>query len=140
MQTKNVSLNKRVLIIDDDKDLLEILAEYFGMEGFDVKTTSDTNNILDTLFNYKADIILIDYILKGINGGELCHQLKSSALYRQIPVGIISAYPRVLLSLGNYGCDIFISKPFDLSGLIKQVRQLLETGLPYPEQENFHLL
>lgn len=63
-------------------------------------------------------------MLNGINGGELCHQIKSSGQNGGLPVMIFSAYPRVIQSLGFYGCNAFMPKPFDLSLLVAQVNAL----------------
>jgi two-component system CheB/CheR fusion protein len=66
-----------------------------------------------------------DYILDGINGREICHQIKANPATCFLPVVIISAYPKVLLSLGTYGCDKFIAKPFDLNYLTSSINELL---------------
>lgn len=69
-----------------------------------------------------ADIVILDYILFGINGGELCHMLKTTPETCHIPVIMVSAYPRVLESLGNYGSDAFIAKPFNLSDITDTIK------------------
>jgi len=76
--------------------------------------------------DFKPDIVLVDYLLPGINGGELCAQLKRDPSTKHIPVVIFSAYSQVLLSLGSYGCNAFISKPFELSSLLNQINKCLE--------------
>jgi two-component system response regulator VicR len=115
---------KRVLVVDNDPAILDVMEEILGYEGFNVKTYSDTDNIFACINSFKPDVILIDYILDGINGGELCAQIKKSPETSHLPVVIISAYSRVLLSLGNYGCDDFISKPFELDDLINRITAL----------------
>jgi DNA-binding response OmpR family regulator len=115
---------KRILIVDNDQTILDVMEEVLGYEGFNVKTYSDTDNIFKCIDSFNPDIILIDYILNGINGGELCAQIKKTPETSHLPVVIISAYSKVLLSLGNYGCDDFISKPFELDNLISRITTL----------------
>ncbi len=115
---------KRVLIVDNDPAILDVMEEVLGYEGFKVKTYSDTDNIFSCIDSFNPDIVLIDYILNGINGGELCAQIKKSPETSHLPVVIMSAYSKVLLSLGNYGCDDFIAKPFELDNLISRITTL----------------
>lgn len=75
--------------------------------------------------DYEPHLVLIDYLLKGINGGEVCHQIKSGYETSRVPVIMISAYPRVFESLGTYGCDEFIAKPFDLYSLVEKVKSYM---------------
>jgi len=110
----------KILIIDDDADLLELLQDFLQSSSFDVKTNKSSGGIFETITQYQPDLIILDYLLDGINGGELCHQVKTTT---HIPVILYSAYSRVLLSLGTYGCDQFIPKPFDLDFLLESVRR-----------------
>ena len=112
---------KRVLILDNDPDVLDAMQEVLNYSGFEVKTIEETNDIFEIINNFKPDVILVDYILNGINGGEICHLIKASPRPSHLPVIILSAYPRVINSLGFYGCDSFIAKPFELDDLVNQV-------------------
>jgi DNA-binding response OmpR family regulator len=114
-------MGKTILIIDDDPNVLEILEEVLIYSNFTVKGMQGTNDILKAINDYKADLVLMDYILNGINGGELCHQIKANVKTAHIPVVLISAYPRVLQSLGAYGCDLFIPKPFNITDLVNNI-------------------
>src|SRR5438067_1796848 len=118
MQAKLNIQKAKILIIDDDADLLELLQDFLQGEGFEVKTNKSSAGIFETITQFQPDLIILDYLLDGINGGELCHQVKSTT---HIPVILYSAYSRVLLSLGTYGCDQFIPKPFDLYFLLESV-------------------
>lgn len=121
-----VDENKKILIVDDDNDILEVMTEALVYEGYEVKGLQKTDNIFPEIIQYKPDLVLLDYILNGVNGGELCHQVKINRHTSRLPVILMSAYPRVLQSLGDYGCDMFISKPFELSEVISSIQQLLK--------------
>jgi DNA-binding response OmpR family regulator len=112
---------KRVLVVDNDPAILDVMEEVLGYEGFVVKTYTDTDNIFTCIDNFHPNLVLIDYILDGINGGELCAQIKKNPQTSSLPVIIMSAYSKVLLSLGNYGCDDFIAKPFDLDDFVNRI-------------------
>lgn len=113
---------KKVLLLDNDLDVLDIMQEVLSYEGFDVKCIEQTDNILPEIENFSPDVVVLDYLLGEINGGEICHQIKLNKSTSGLPVILISAYPRVLQSLGDYGCDDFISKPFDLDDFTGRIK------------------
>lgn len=116
---------KKVLVLDDDEAVLEVLEAALEYANFDVKTAGESNDIFKDIEEFNPDVVLIDYLLRGINGGELCHQIKTNSKTAQLPVILLSAYPRVLLSLGDYGCNAFMAKPFDLSDLVSQINNCI---------------
>ena len=115
-------MKNRILIIDDDPTVLEMMEAALKDENFDVKTLSNSRNAVAEVMAFKPDVLLLDYLMGDINGGEICHQIKSSTFTSHIKVIIISAYPRVFESLGSYGCDFFIPKPFDLCNFIDTIK------------------
>jgi DNA-binding response OmpR family regulator len=121
-------MRNKILIIDDDSAVLEILTECFTEEGYEVKAITHVNDIYELIDSFQPNVVLTDYILNGINGGEFCTQIKMA--YQNLPVIILSAYPKVMLSLGTYNCDLFVAKPFDVFALIKQVNKLACTKQP----------
>ncbi len=120
----------KLLIVDDDSALVEVLEELFNEVGYQVKAINTVENILPVIADFQPDLVLLDYLLPFVNGGELCSQIKRNRSTCQIPVIIFSAYPKVLLSLGDYGCDAFIAKPFDLDSLLFHIEKCLEHPKP----------
>lgn len=114
---------KRVLVMDDDTSILEAIEEALLYQNFQVKSIEESLTALKTVTEYNPDIILLDYLIGDVNGGEICHQLKSNPDTRHIPVIIMSGAPRVFESLGDYGCNSFISKPFSLNELINTLEK-----------------
>lgn len=123
-QVKNV----RVLVIDNDNDILDVLNEALTYEGYEVSSLCHVDNILPELQKYHPDIVIMDYLLNGVNGGELCHQIKINTPTAELPVLMISAYPPVLQSLGNCGCNVFIPKPFDLDHIVNSIQALTQSS------------
>lgn len=120
----------KVLIVDNDNDILDVMYEAFSYEGFLVSGFVETDNIFPIITTVKPDIIILDYLLNGINGGEICHQIKTTATTAQLPVIIMSAYPNVVNSLGHYRCNAFIAKPFDLDHVINCINSLTQANQP----------
>ena len=116
---------KRILIIEDDEDILQVLETVLEYNDFTVKGLSRTNDILKSVSEYSPDLVLTDYLLSGTNGGKICQQIKSNKDTCHIPVILISAYPELASSLGNFGFDAFITKPFDINMLVRKINQLL---------------
>lgn len=112
---------KRILIVDDDISLLEILESTLQYSNYRVKTLSECYDIFSEIEGFEPDLVILDYILSGINGGEICHQIKSNTATACIPVIIITAYPRIIESLGAYRSDAMLPKPFNLSDLLYTV-------------------
>jgi DNA-binding response OmpR family regulator len=122
-------MSKKILILDDSEDILEVMKDVLEMEGYEIEILNYTADICKSVITFNADLVILDYILFGINGGELCHMLKTNPLTAHIPVVMVSAYPRVLESLGNYGSDAFVAKPFSLADIVNTVKAcLLKAG------------
>lgn len=114
-----------ILIIDDDIAVLEILEEWLTGDGYEVITVAGSNDVLALIKKYNPNLVILDYQLKGINGGELCLDIKRSSSHQHLPVIIFSAFNKSALKLENYHCDLFVQKPFDLYLLAKQISDLI---------------
>jgi len=119
-------MSKNILIVDDQSDTLDLLKEILEQEGYQVTALPYIDDIIRSITQYQPDLVMLDFLLAGVNGGELCHQLKTHSYYSHIPVIMLSGYPRVLESLGNYGADAFIAKPFELKHLTTTVKHWME--------------
>lgn len=120
----------RIFVIDDDKDLLQVVKSLLIKRGFNVSVYSDWESANGDIKKYEPQLILLDVFLSGVDGFEVCQQLKSNFATRHIPVLIFSAYPRVAeTAIYEYGANDFISKPFEVNDLIRKVHSILsKTG------------
>lgn len=116
---------KRILVLDDNQDILEIVHEALTYEDFEVQSTSHSDEVISLAETFNPDLVILDYRVEGINGGELCLQIKSHPKLKDVPVIIFSAYISSNSELLPYGCDAIINKPFDLSELVEKVNNLL---------------
>lgn len=118
-------MKSKILIIDDDSAVLEILSIWFEDEGFEVKSVLGTDNIFQLLERFHPDVILLDYLLKGDSGGEICLQIKDNHQYQHLPVVIFSVLSESAIVPEAFRCDAFIPKPFDLYLLTAQLNDLI---------------
>ncbi|AMR30584.1 hypothetical protein A0256_03660 [Mucilaginibacter sp. PAMC 26640] len=116
---------KKILVLDDTEDIINLIKDILSEEDYEVKGFTHTDDIIKLIKAEKPDLVLIDYLLTGINGGEFCHQIKKHEDTAHTPVIMLSAHARVLNSLGNYGWDAFIEKPFDIDDLKQTVKHVL---------------
>lgn len=116
---------KRILVLDDNEDIINLIKDILADEDYEVTGHTQTDDIIRLIKQEKPDVVLIDYLLTGINGGEFCHQIKKHPDTAHTPVIMLTAHTRVLNSLGNYGWDAFIEKPFDNADLKQTINDVL---------------
>ena len=116
----------KVLVIDDDIDMLDIIQSLLTRNGFDVQIDNNWQNGLEGIIEFDPQIILLDVFLSGVDGLDICKQLKANPHTSHIPVVILSAYPRIAESaIDDYGADDFIAKPFEVSELVSKIHSVL---------------
>jgi DNA-binding response OmpR family regulator len=115
---------KRILVLDNDPAILDVLKEALSYESFDVKITSDYSNLINEVRLYHPDLVICDYNSHGPKGDEICVQLKRNTSLTGIPVIICSAYINKNEKPGC-DCDAFIAKPFGLMELMEKVNGLV---------------
>ena len=111
-------------MLDDNQDILDIVKEALLYEQFEVRITSDSENIIQIIQSYKPDLLMLDYKLNGSSGEAICRQVKAHHQLNNIPVIICSAYLNKN-DLLTCDCDAIITKPFGLEELMNTVNGLL---------------
>ncbi|MGN6181572.1 MAG: response regulator [Mucilaginibacter sp.] len=117
---------KRILILDDNQDILDIVEEALAYEQFEVYSTTEAADIMPLINKIKPNLVLLDYRVSGTNGGEVCRLIKANATFGNIPVIIFSAYINSSKELFSYGCDAIINKPFNLDELTDTINSLIK--------------
>lgn len=114
---------KKILAIDDDHDILEIIRLILEDEGYQVITLDNGTAVKDTIAHIQPDLILLDVMLGDIDGREVCKDIKNSTISSQIPVIMISASHNLQNAVKLPGApDSFLAKPFDIYNLIDVVK------------------
>ncbi len=114
---------KKVLVVDDERDILDFLQIILEEEGYEVMTT-DKGEYLEKLNNGGLpDVILLDMLLSGKDGREIVKFLKSQEKTKQIPVIMFSAHPGAEETARKAGADDFVAKPFEIDALLEKIAQ-----------------
>ena len=115
---------KKILVVDDDADMLDVVELVLTHHDFVVKTTSKWQIISKTIRTFIPDLILIDINLDGADGGDICKKIKHSKDTQQVPVILYSTLmPEEYLKASN--AQGFLAKPFETSDLLKIIRNNL---------------
>jgi len=117
---------KRILVVDDEADIRELLRYNLEQEGFQIEAVADGERALDFLKKNRVDLVLLDLMLPGLPGLELCKQLKRQADLESIPIIMISAKSSetdIIVGL-ELGADDYITKPFSPKEVIARVKAI----------------
>lgn len=116
----------KILVIDDDTDLLDVINALLTRKGFEVETDASWENAIRKIETFQPQLILLDVFLNGIDGLDICRQLKTMPHTKHIPVLIFSSYPQVAERvIYEYGADDFIAKPFEVNDLVSKMHSIL---------------
>lgn len=111
----------KILVVDDDRDILSVMEALLTRKGFEVETTTKGENTFPKIESFKPDLILLDVLISGYDGRSICKKLKSNEQTMHIPVIMFSAHPAAAASISEYGANDFIAKPFDVNNLLQKV-------------------
>ena len=119
---------KRVLVVDDDQDIVDMLSEILSRDGrFEVKTATTGYDAGMLTHSFHPDVMLLDYKLPDINGNIVCRTVRSKHEFENMRVIIISgvADPAEIEELRAAGADEFIKKPFEIEHVIDTMVEML---------------
>lgn len=120
---------KQILVIDDDHDILDALQFVLEDAGYNVKTCTNgehAENLSDS--DKLPKLIILDVLLSGRDGRDICRKLKQNKRTKGIPIVMISAHPAVKKSVLDSGANKFIPKPFDITSLLNTVSSALSSS------------
>ena len=115
----------RILVIDDDKPMLEIVKSILDNEGYVVETISNWTIVFDKIRQYKPDLIILDIFISGSDGRVICKELKKSKTTTNIPVILFSATNRLEAYTKDSNAQGYLKKPFETMELVNIVREKL---------------
>jgi len=119
-----------ILLVDDEPNIVELARMYLEREGFCVHSVGDGNAALDAAKNIKPALIVLDLMLPGIDGFEVCKRLRSEG--NQVPIIMVTARDDdidKILGL-ELGADDYLTKPFNPRELVVRVKAILRRGAP----------
>jgi DNA-binding response OmpR family regulator len=120
-------MGKRVLIADDEPNIVASLEFLMEQAGFEVKLAANGQEALELVASFHPDLVLLDVMMPVKNGYEVCQSLKSDPATRAVKVVMLSAKGRdVEVAKGlELGADAYVTKPFSTRDLVAQIRDML---------------
>ena len=121
-------MGKKILIVDDEVDLIETLAFRLEANGYDVAMAFDGQEGYDRARKERPDLIILDLMLPKMDGYKVCGLLKADARYSKIPIIIFTARAQESdRKMGEEaGCDAYVTKPFDPPALLAKIKELIK--------------
>lgn len=112
----------RILVVDDDQSILDSMEIALDLQGYEVETTTKGEETFSKIKSFNPDLILMDVYLSGMDGREICKQIKEDDKTKHIPVIIFSANRSMKEVFKESGANDFIGKPFNMDELYEKVK------------------
>jgi two-component system response regulator MprA len=122
-------MNERILIIEDDQAILKVIQRGLSYEGYTVDTATDGRAGLNLARDHQPDIVILDLMLPGMDGLEVCHRLRTMG---EVPILMLTAKDSISDRVQGLdaGADDYMVKPFNLDELLARIRALLRRTQP----------
>lgn len=124
---------KKLLIVDDEQDLVELMADAFSRDGrFEIRTANNGFDAGMQVREFRPDVVVLDVMLPDINGREVCQRVRSDTTLDSVKIICISGMIEQdkVADLRAAGADDFLQKPFTIDRLIERVCDLLDIDKP----------
>src|SRR5262249_36517021 len=126
-EVKNLKKSRRILVVDDERDLTELLEYNLRRAGFEVTAVHDGRAALETVGRLKPDLIVLDLMLPGIAGTEIASRIRTNPETAGIPILILTAKGDEVDQVVGFalGADDYVTKPFSVKVLLARIDALL---------------
>ena len=118
-------MEKNILVVDDDSGIGEMLQILLELNGYSVTVTEKPDEAESLIDKNDIDLVLLDKLISGVNGIEVCGRLKNNEATADIPILMMSALHEAGEKCKNAGANDFIAKPFDMDELLDKIHSLL---------------
>lgn len=117
---------KKILVVDDDEEVLETTQLILEIGGYDVEALEDATLVFESTSTFEPDLILLDIVLGKYDGREICSQLKKHDDTKHIPILMMSGlYSEQEMEAASCAPDDFLTKPFKMDNLLEKIQNLL---------------
>lgn len=120
-------MKKRILVVENNKDILELISLVLEQADFEVFAHLNEKNIFDQIIEFQPDAILLDIVKPSVEGTELCRQIKEAEGTSHIPVIVLSTHPQIQ-KVKEVCADEVVEKPFDIDGLLEVLTEQLKSA------------
>lgn len=119
---------KRILIADDDQAILDAIQLMLQISDYTVDTVRDGTKVITRIKNSKPDLLLLDLWMSGINGVDICNEIRKNKDTQKLPIILVSANKDIKASAAKAQFDDVIAKPFDMYELLGKIKKITETN------------
>jgi DNA-binding response OmpR family regulator len=118
----------KILVIDDDTAVTDLLAVLLRSQGFDVNATNNSSEGVNLVHQYQPDLIILDLMMPEMDGWEVCRAVRA---FSQVPIIVLSALndPSMVASVLDAGADDYLTKPTPSRILVAHINRLLKRNL-----------
>jgi DNA-binding response OmpR family regulator len=116
---------RRILVVDDDPDISMMLKLMLEYKGYSVTILEKAEDTIKTLGDSDVNMVIIDMLLSGISGTDICKEIRENYKTAGFPILMISAHPNAREICLEAGADDFISKPFDMNDILSKISNLI---------------
>ncbi|WP_086934531.1 response regulator [Agarilytica rhodophyticola] len=131
--------NKKIVVVEDEEKIAQILVDYLEPEGFEVKVVNNGSDALDTIQNYSPDFVILDVMLPGKDGLSICKELRK---FSNVPVLMLTARSDEidrLLGL-ELGADDYVCKPFLPREIVARIKAILRRANETSTTKQEHII
>lgn len=121
-----MSQNIRILVVDDDSGIGEMLKTLLEFYDFKVVVTEKPEETEELIVNQNIDLVMLDMLISGVNGTDVCARLRKNEETAEVPVLMMSALHDAGKKCREAGANDFIAKPFEMEELIKKIHGMLQ--------------
>ncbi len=118
----------KILLVEDDYNLGLMICELLEMDGYEVRLLRMANNTVKNLLEDKFDMVLMDKLLSGIDGTDICAKIRNTDTISQTPILMMSALDGARKNCIEAGATGFIDKPFEIKDLLASVKDTINKG------------
>jgi DNA-binding response OmpR family regulator len=134
---KNLKMaEKRILLVDDDPDMLMLTSTRLKKFGYDVILAVNGKGAIEIMRDKKPDLVLLDMVLPAMSGARVCKEAKNDETLKQIPIILFTAYSDIMTAekAKTFGADSYITKPLDMGELKRKIEEIItkkERQIPF---------
>jgi len=115
----------KILVVDDSEELCDLFHLLLSMKGYECETVHTKSKLHNTMTAFVPDLIILDVTVNGIDGRELCKEIRLNNQHKHIPIILASTNPKMLEEYNGCDADGTIEKPFAINYVIQKIEELL---------------
>ena len=123
-----MKVDRFILILDDDPDLCTMIRMMLEYKGYSTLEANNEQEAKKFLVEKQIDLIIMDMLLSGIDGTDVCRRLKQDQKHAPVPILMFSAHPNARDACFRAGADDFIAKPFEMDDFLKRIEHFCNTN------------